>query len=151
VATGISGLDEVTAGGLPWGRPTLVCGPAGCGKTLLAIEFLVRGIIEFGEPGVFVAFEETVAELTENVLSMGFDLEKLQADGLLVMDYINVTPGDLQVTGAWDLEGLLIRLGAAIDRVRCHAHRPRHDREPSSVLSATWRPCGPSSVGSSRG
>ncbi|HEY8790792.1 MAG TPA: circadian clock protein KaiC [Actinopolymorphaceae bacterium] len=117
VATGISGLDEVTAGGLPWGRPTLVCGPAGCGKTLLAIEFLVRGIIEFGEPGVFVAFEETVAELTENVLSMGFDLEKLQADGLLVMDYINVTPGDLQVTGAWDLEGLLIRLGAAIDRV----------------------------------
>ena len=117
VATGISGLDEVTAGGLPWGRPTLVCGPAGCGKTLLAIEFLVRGIIEFGEPGVFVAFEETVAELTENVLSMGFDLEKLQADGLLVMDYINVTPGDLQVSGAWDLEGLLIRLGAAIDRV----------------------------------
>ena len=116
-ATGISGLDEVTAGGLPWGRPTLVCGPAGCGKTLLAIEFLVRGIMEFNEPGVFVAFEETVAELTENVLSMGFDLEKLQADGLLVMDHINVTPGDLRETGAWDLDGLLIRLGAAVDRV----------------------------------
>ena len=116
-ATGISGLDEVTGGGLPWGRPTLVCGPAGCGKTLLAIEFLVRGIIEFDEPGVFVAFEETVPELTANVASMGFDLDRLQADGLLVMDHINVSSGDFEETGAWDLEGLFIRLGAAIDEV----------------------------------
>ncbi len=115
--TGISGLDEVTGGGLPFGRPTLVCGPAGCGKTLLAMEFLVRGIIEFGEPGVFVAFEESVPELTENVKSMGFDLDKLQADGLLVMDHISVEPGELQEAGAWDLEGLFIRLGAAVDEV----------------------------------
>ena len=116
-ATGISGLDEVTGGGLPLGRPTLVCGPAGCGKTLLAMEFLVRGIAEFGEPGVFVAFEETVDELVENVTSMGFDLQKLQDDGLLVMDHVNLAPGDLEETGAWDLEGLFIRLGAAIDEV----------------------------------
>ena len=116
-ATGISGLDEVTGGGLPLGRPTLVCGPAGCGKTLLAMEFLVRGITEFGEPGVFVAFEETVDELVENVASMGFDLQKLQDDGLLVMDHVSLTPRDLEETGAWDLEGLFIRLGAAIDEV----------------------------------
>jgi circadian clock protein KaiC len=116
-ATGISGLDEVTQGGLPLGRPTLVCGPAGCGKTLLAMEFLVRGITEFGEPGVFVAFEETVDELVQNVASMGFDLEQLQDDGLLVMDHVRIAAGDLEETGAWDLSGLLIRLGAAIDEV----------------------------------
>ncbi len=115
--TGISGLDEVTAGGLPRGRPTLVCGPAGCGKTLLAMEFLVRGITEFGEPGVFVAFEETVEELEDNVASMGFDLQQLQDDGLLVMDHVQLAPGDLEETGAWDLSGLFIRLGAAIDEV----------------------------------
>src|SRR6186713_2621916 len=75
--TGIPGLDEITGGGLPRGRPTLVCGSAGCGKTLLAMEFLVRGATEFGEPGVFVAFEETAADLTQNVRSLGFDLEAL--------------------------------------------------------------------------
>jgi circadian clock protein KaiC len=116
-ATGISGLDEVTGGGLPLGRPTLVCGPAGCGKTLLAMEFLIRGITEFGEPGVFVAFEETVDELVENVASMGFDLQQLQDDSLLVMDHIHLIPGELEEAGAWDLSGLLIRLGAAIDEV----------------------------------
>lgn len=116
-ATGISGLDEVTGGGLPFGRPTLVCGPAGCGKTLLAMEFLVRGITEFSEPGVFVSFEETVRDLVENVASMGFDLQRLQDDGLLVMEHVNLAPGDLQETGAWNLEGLFIRIGAAIDEV----------------------------------
>jgi circadian clock protein KaiC len=116
-ATGISGLDEVTAGGLPTGRPTLVCGPAGCGKTLLAMEFLVRGIIEFGEPGVFVSFEETVDDLVENVASMGFDLPRLQNDGVLVMEHINLAAGDVEEAGAWNLEGLFIRLGAAIDEV----------------------------------
>lgn len=116
-ATGISGLDEVTRGGLPSGRPTLVCGPAGCGKTLLAMEFLVRGITEFDEPGVFVSFEETVDELVQNVASMGFDLQQLQDDNLLVMDHIQLAPGDLEETGAWDLSGLFIRLGAAIDEV----------------------------------
>ncbi len=115
--TGVSGLDEVTAGGLPMGRPTLVCGPAGCGKTLLAMEFLVRGITEYGEPGVFVAFEETVHELVENVASMGFDLQQLQDDNLLVMDHVQLAPGDLEETGSWDLSGLFIRLGAAIDEV----------------------------------
>src|SRR6188472_1061693 len=104
--TGINGLDEVTGGGLPAGRPTLVCGPAGCGKTLLAMEFLVRGITQFDEPGVFVAFEESVDELVENVASMGFDLQHLQDDGKLVMDHIQIAPGDLEETGAWDLSGL---------------------------------------------
>jgi circadian clock protein KaiC len=115
--TGVSGLDEVTGGGLPLGRPTLVCGPAGCGKTLLAMEFLVRGITEFGEPGVFVSFEESVDELVENVASMGFDLQALQDDGLLVMDQIRLEPNDLRETGDWDLEGLLVRLGASIDEI----------------------------------
>jgi circadian clock protein KaiC len=115
--TGISGLDEVTGGGLPLGRPTLVCGPAGCGKTLLAMEFLIRGITEYGEPGVFVAFEETVDELVANVASMGFDLQRLQDDHVLVMDHVQLAPGDLEETGAWDLTGLFIRLGAAIDEV----------------------------------
>jgi circadian clock protein KaiC len=116
-ASGISGLDEVTGGGFPLGRPTLVCGPAGCGKTLLAMEFLVRGITEFGEPGVFVAFEETAQDLVDNVASMGFDLQQLQDDGLLVLDHINIAPGDLHEAGSWDLDGLFIRLGAAIDEV----------------------------------
>jgi circadian clock protein KaiC len=115
--TGISGLDEVTGGGLPLGRPTLVCGPAGCGKTLLAMEFLVRGITEFGEPGVFVSFEEPVDELVTNVVSLGFDLQQMQDDGLLVVDQVYLEPDDVQVSGAWDLEGLFIRLGAAIDEI----------------------------------
>ncbi len=116
--TGISGLDEVTGGGLPAGRTTLVCGPAGCGKTLLAMEFLVRGIVEFGEPAVFVAFEETADELVENVASMGFDLERLQQEGSLVLEHINLGAEDIDETGAWDLEGLFIRLGLAIDEVK---------------------------------
>ena len=76
-ATGIQGLDEITGGGLPRGRPTLVCGSAGCGKTLLAMEFLVRGAMQYNEPGVFMAFEETAPELTQNVRSLGFDLDHL--------------------------------------------------------------------------
>jgi circadian clock protein KaiC len=116
-ATGISGLDEVTGGGLPRGRPTLVCGPAGCGKTLLAMEFLVRGITQFDEPGVFVAFEESAEDLVANVASLGFDLAKLEADGQLVIDHVNVGGAALDDTGDWDLDGLLLRLGAAIDEV----------------------------------
>ena len=115
--TGISGLDEVTTGGLPRGRTTLVCGPAGCGKTLLAMEFLIRGITEHGEPGLFVSFEETVDELVENVASMGFDLQQLQDDRLLAMENITLQASNLAETGAWDLSGLFIRLGAAIDAV----------------------------------
>jgi circadian clock protein KaiC len=115
--TGIRGLDEVTGGGLPRGRPTLVCGPAGAGKTMLAMEFLVRGITEFGEPGVFVAFEETREDLVANVVSLGFDLPSLEAAGSLVVDHINVVSAELFEAGDWDLEGLFIRLGAAIDAV----------------------------------
>jgi circadian clock protein KaiC len=97
--TGISGLDEVTGGGLPRGRPTLVCGPAGCGKTLLAMEFLVRGITEFNEPGVFVAFEESVVDLIANVASLGFDLEQYEADGLLIVDHVAAVSGEIVATG----------------------------------------------------
>src|SRR5687767_15864809 len=88
--TGIQGLDEITGGGLPRGRPTLVCGGAGCGKTLLAAEFLVRGAVQFGEPGVFMAFEETEAELRANVASLGFDLAGLERNGKLAIDYVRV-------------------------------------------------------------
>ena len=115
--TGIQGLDEVTQGGLPRGRPSLVCGPAGCGKTLLAMEFLVRGITQFGEPGVFVAFEETREDLVANVASLGFDLARLEAEGKLVIDHVQVDGGEIVEAGEWDLEGLFIRLGASIDAV----------------------------------
>ncbi|MDQ1396430.1 MAG: circadian clock protein KaiC [Acidimicrobiaceae bacterium] len=115
--TGISGLDEVTGGGLPRGRSTLVCGPAGCGKTLLAMEFLVRGITQFNEPGVFVAFEESAADLIANVASMGFDLAKFKEDGTLVIDHVNVVSGEMDEAGDWDLDGLFLRIGAAIDAV----------------------------------
>jgi circadian clock protein KaiC len=115
--TGISGLDEVTGGGLPRGRPTLVCGPAGCGKTLLAMEFLFHGISQFGETGVFIAFEETVDDLVANVASMGFDLAQCESDGQLVIEHINVAGAQMDETGDWDLDGLFVRIGAAIDRV----------------------------------
>ena len=115
--TGISGFDEVTGGGLPRGRPTLVCGPAGCGKTLFAMEFLVRGITQFNEPGLFVAFEESADDLIANVASLGFDLAQSQADGMLVIDHINVVGAGMEETGDWDLDGLFLRLGAAIDAI----------------------------------
>ena len=117
-ATGIRGLDEITGGGLPAGRPTLVCGGAGCGKTLLSMEFLVRGATEFGEPGVFIAFEETTEELTENVASLGIDLQALVASKKLLLDYIFVDRSEFQETGEYDLEGLFIRLGYAIDSIK---------------------------------
>jgi circadian clock protein KaiC len=115
--TGIKGLDEVTSGGLPRGRPTLVCGPAGSGKTLMAMEFLVRGITQFDEPGVFLAFEETREDLVANVASLGFYLDAFEADGLLKLDHVNVITPELVEAGDWDLEGLFIRLGVAIDAV----------------------------------
>jgi circadian clock protein KaiC len=115
--TGIPGLDEITAGGLPAGRPTLICGSAGCGKTLMAMEFLVRGATEFGEPGVFMSFEEGVEELTENVRSLGFDLDELMRQEKLVVDYVHVERSEIEETGEYDLEGLFIRLGYAIDSI----------------------------------
>jgi circadian clock protein KaiC len=115
--TGIPGLDEITAGGFPAGRPTLVCGSAGAGKTLLAMEFLVRGATEYNEPGVFMAFEETAAELTQNVRSLGFDLDVLAKEKKLAIDYVRVERSEIDETGDYDLEGLFIRLGAAIDSI----------------------------------
>lgn len=116
--TGIRGLDEITGGGLPAGRPTLVCGGAGCGKTLLAMEFLVRGAMEYGEPGVFMAFEETGEELAENVASLGFDLKALVAAKKLVIDYVYVDRSEFEESGEYDLEALFIRLGYAIDSIK---------------------------------
>jgi circadian clock protein KaiC len=113
--TGIQGLDEITGGGLPRGRPTLVCGGVGCGKTLLAMEFLVRGATEFGDPGVFMAFEETAEELAQNVRSLGFDLEDLAKQNKLLVDFVRVERSEIEETGEYDLEGLFIRLGHAID------------------------------------
>ncbi len=115
--SGIQGLDEITGGGLPLGRPTLVCGSAGCGKTLLATEFLVRGATQYGEPGVFMAFEETPEELTQNVRSLGFDLDKLVRQKKLVLDFVRVERNEIEETGEYDLEALFIRLNAAIDSI----------------------------------
>lgn len=116
--TGIVGLDEITEGGLPRGRPTLVCGTAGCGKTLLAMEFLVRGATQFGEAGAYISFEETEAELAQNVRSLGFDVEALAAQGKLVFDHVRVERRDIEEAGEYDLEGLFLRIGHAIDSVR---------------------------------
>ena len=113
--TGIEGLDEVTGGGLPRGRATLICGGPGAGKTLLAIEFLVRGATEFGEPGVFMAFEETAEDLENNVRSLGFDLPDLVERKKLLIDYVYIERSEIEETGEYNLEGLFIRLGHAID------------------------------------
>jgi circadian clock protein KaiC len=115
--SGIRGLDEILGGGLPQGRPTLVCGGPGCGKTLLATEFLVRGAQEYGEPGVFMAFEETETELAKNVASLGIDLESLVAQKKIFIDYVYIERSEIEETGEYDLEGLFIRLGSAIDAV----------------------------------
>jgi circadian clock protein KaiC len=115
--TGIPGMDEITAGGLPKGRPTLVSGSAGCGKTLFAIEFLVNGAIQYNEPGVFMAFEENADELAQNVASLGFDLKELIRQKKLIIDYVRIERSEIHETGEYDLEGLFIRLGHAIDTI----------------------------------
>ena len=115
--TGIPGLDEITNGGLPRGRPTLVCGGAGCGKTLLAMEFLVRGARDYDEPGVFMSFEETPEDLVENAQSLGFDLLRLSARRRLLLDYVRLERNELTESGEYDLEGLFVRLGHAIDSI----------------------------------
>jgi len=116
--TGIAGLDEVTGGGLPTGRPTLVCGAAGCGKTMLGAEFLVHGATRFGEPGVLMMFEESASELIANTRSLGFDLEKLQKQKKIALDFVRVERSEIEETGEYDLEGLFIRLGHAIDSIK---------------------------------
>jgi circadian clock protein KaiC len=115
--TGIPGFDEITRGGVPAGRPTLVCGSAGAGKTLFAMEFLVRGATLFNEPGVFVSFEETDQELATNVASLGFDLNQLVADKKLLLDYVFIERAEIEETGDYDLEGLFLRLEHAIDSI----------------------------------
>jgi circadian clock protein KaiC len=115
--TGIKGLDEITMGGLPIGRPTLLCGSAGCGKTLIAMTFLVNGATQFGETGVLMSFEERSEDLVANVASLGFDLEALIADKKLVIDHVRVEPSEIEVSGEFDFEPLFVRLGYAIDQI----------------------------------
>ncbi len=145
--TGVQGLDEVTGGGLPRGRPTLVCGGPGSGKTLLAMEFIVKGAMDFGEPGVFVAFEETAEELTANVRSLGFDLDDLIERKKLAVDYVHIERSEIEEAGEYDLEGLFIRLGYAIDSigakrvvidtVETHLRRLRQPRAAARRAAAT--------------
>jgi circadian clock protein KaiC len=114
---GIPGFDDITGGGLPKGRPTIVCGGPGCGKTMFAVEFLVRGATELGEPGVLLTFEETADEMAKNVASLGFDLNDLVARKKLMMDYVRIEPSEIEETGAYDLEGLFVRLQFAVESI----------------------------------
>ena len=115
--TGSPGMDEITGGGLPKGRPTLVAGSAGCGKTLFAMEFLVNGAAQYNEPGVFIAFEENAEELAQNVASLGFDLKELIKQKKLIIDYVKIERTEIEEAGEYDLDGLFIRLGHAIDSI----------------------------------
>lgn len=115
--TGIQGFDEITNGGLPQGRTSLICGSAGCGKTLFAVEFLVKGATLFNEPGVFMAFEETEQELATNVSSLGFDIEGLTRKNMLIIDHVHIERSEIEETGEYDLEGLFVRLNYAIDKI----------------------------------
>lgn len=115
--TGIQGLDEITNGGLPRGRPTLICGGAGSGKTLLAASFLLNGVVRYGEPGVLMTFEETSEELASDLASLGYDLGQLVAAGKLVVDYVRVERAEIEETGEYDLEGLFVRLEHAITAI----------------------------------
>jgi circadian clock protein KaiC len=116
-STGIQGLDEITGGGLPRGRPTLVSGGAGSGKTLFGLEFLVRGATQFDEPGVFMSFEESIPDLTKNVASLGFDLDRLVAEKKLFVDHVSIMRSEIGETGEYDLDGLFIRIADAVDSV----------------------------------
>ena len=115
--TGLDGFDALTLGGLPQGRPTLLCGAAGCGKTLFAMTFLVNGATRYGEPGVFMSFEERSKDLIDNVASLGFDAQALVAGQRLLIDYVRVEPAEIEVSGDYDLEALFVRLGYAIDQI----------------------------------
>jgi circadian clock protein KaiC len=118
VPSGIKGLDDIIGGGLPQGRTTLVCGGPGCGKTLFALEFAMAGALEYGEPAVVMAFEETEADLKINVASLGYDLQKLTDQKKILVDYVHVERSEIEESGEYDLEGLFIRLGQAVDSIR---------------------------------
>jgi circadian clock protein KaiC len=115
--TGIDGFDEITGGGLPQGRPTLVCGGAGCGKSLFATEFLVRGTLQYHEPGILMTFEETTDDIKKNVASLGFDIADLVARKKLIIDHVRVERSEIEENGEYDLEGLFIRLDHAIKAI----------------------------------
>ncbi len=115
--TGIRGLDEITYGGLPRGRPTLIAGGAGSGKTLLSMEFLIHGVLDYGEPGVFMAFEETTNDLITNVASLGYDLQDMMRRKMLDIDFVRIERSEIEETGEYDLEGLFVRLGSMIDEI----------------------------------
>lgn len=115
--TGITGLDEISEGGLPTGRPTLICGSAGCGKTMFALQFLIKGITDYNEPGVFISFEESKQDLAQNVRSLGFDLEALVAENKLKIDHVWIERSEIEETGEYDLEALMIRIDYAINAV----------------------------------
>ena len=114
VPSGIDGLDEITGGGLPAGRPTLVCGGPGSGKTLVGLSFRVNGVRQCGEPGVLISFEESAADLASDVASLGFDLPGLVAQGQLFVDYVRIDRSEIEETGEYDLEGLFVRLEHAV-------------------------------------
>ncbi len=116
-ATGIGGLDDLTLGGLPAGRPTLLCGAAGCGKTLFGMTFLVNGATLFDEPGVFMSFEERAEDLAANVASLGYDIDQLVESRKLVIDHVRIERSEIEESGEYDLEGLFVRLGHAIDTI----------------------------------
>src|ERR1700731_1088275 len=115
--SGIAGFDEITGGGVPAGRHTILCGGPGCGKTMFAMEFLIRGATEFGEPGVLMTFEETGEEMSRNVESLGFNVQSLVDKKKLFLDYVRIEPSEIQETGEYDLEGLFVRLQHAVDLV----------------------------------
>lgn len=117
VATGIVGFDEITQGGLPAGRPSLICGAAGCGKTLFGVTFLVRGAVDHDEPGVFMSFEERPRDLVDNVASLGYDLQGLIDQKMIAIDHVHIDRSEIEETGEYDLEGLFVRLGYAIDTI----------------------------------
>lgn len=117
VPTGIAGFDEITGGGLPAGRPTLICGSAGCGKSLMATEFLVRGALEYGEPGVLMTFEESEADIRKNVSSLGFNIAEMVARKQILLDHVFINRSEIEESGEYDLEGIFIRLGHAIDQI----------------------------------
>jgi KaiC/GvpD/RAD55 family RecA-like ATPase len=139
--TGISGLDEISGGGLPRGRTTIVCGGPGCGKTMLGMEFLIRGAQEFDEPGVLVAFEETPQEMERNVASLGFDLKTLVDRKKLFLDYIFVEPSEIQETGDYDLEGLFIRLQHAVDSIGAGTSAGAETSSTAACLAASSMMC----------